>query len=46
MSLRIPFFMLVSYFLTSFNVTATEQANQKLARQLFPAVVFGAWNNL
>ena len=40
MSLRIPFIMLVSYLLTSFNVTATEQADQKLATATFSGGCF------
>jgi hypothetical protein len=40
MSLRIPFFMLVSYLLTSFNVTATEKADQKLATATFSGGCF------
>ena len=40
MSLRIPFFMLVSYLLTSFNVTAAEQADQKLATATFSGGCF------
>ena len=40
MSLRIPFFMLVSYLLTSFNVTAAEHADQKLATATFSGGCF------
>ena len=40
MSLRIPFIMLVSYLLTSFNVIATEQADQKLATATFSGGCF------
>ena len=40
MSLRIPFIMLVSYLLTSFNVTATEQADHKLATATFSGGCF------
>jgi len=40
MSLRIPFIMLVSYLLTSSNVTALEQADQKLATATFSGGCF------